>query len=162
MSELPYINGLVFGKGRKMNRTQKGAIYGLILTVCMLFIPLFDFVESKIQLSTLMKHTLLIIWLIILIGPVWLIERKKTVAPFDERDKQICTRATIAAFSVLFLISTIAYTVILFGFESLTLGTQHLPVLIYGSLSAFIFLLSVGVLIQYIPLKNKWKEREQS
>lgn len=144
-----------------MNQTQKSAVYGLILTVCMLFIPLFDFIESKIQLSMLVKHTILFIWVVFLIGPVWLIERKKTKAPFDERDKQICIRAAIAAFIILFLVSTIAYTVILFGFESLTLRTSHLPVLIYGSLAAFIFLLSVGVLIQYIPLKNKQKEREQ-
>lgn len=141
-----------------MNRTQKGAIYGLILTACMLFIPLFDFLESRVHLSFAVKHLLLLFWIILLVGPVWLIERRKSAAPFDERDKQICIRAAIAAFTILFLGCLAAYTVILFRFESFTLETRHLPILIYGTLSAFIFLLSVGVLVQYI-LHNHQGER---
>ena len=145
-----------------MNQTQKSAVYGLILTTCMLLLPLFDFIEIRIGLSTVVKHIFLVIWLVFLIVPVWFIERKKTKATFDERDKQICIRASIAAFLILFLVSTITYTVILFGFESLTLTTSHLPVLIYGPLTAFIFFLSVGVLIQYMPIKNNQNERELS
>ena len=166
MYELLYIGfrwifrSLCLERAKKMNQTQKSAVYGLILTACMLFIPLFDFIETRIGLSTVVKHILLFIWLVLLITPVWLIERKKTKAPFDERDKQICIRASITAFLILFLVSTITYTVIIFGFESLTLTTAHLPALIYGSLSAFIFLLSITVLIQYIPFKNNQKERE--
>lgn len=138
-----------------MNQTQRGAIYGLLLTAFMLCIPLFDFVESKIHMSMLVKHLVFIPWIILLIIPVWLMERKKTKAPFDERDKQICIHAAIAAVVLLFLASITAYTVILFWFESFTLESRHLPVLIYGSLSAFIFLLSIGVLIQYLPFHNK-------
>jgi len=132
-----------------MNQTQKGAVYGLILTAVLLFIPLFDFIESKIQISMLVKQLILIPWIVLMIGPVWLIERKKNKAPFDERDKQICIRAALAALVVLFLAGITAYTVILFWFESFTLKSKHLPVLIYGTLSAFIFLLSIGVLVQY-------------
>jgi hypothetical protein len=138
-----------------MNSTQRGAIYGLILTGCLLFIPLFDYLEPSI--SKLTEYLLLAGWFVLMIGPVLLIERhrKATQTPFDERDKQICIRAAIAAFIVLFMAGTAAYTIALFWFESFTLGTQHLPILIYGTLAAFIFLLSAGVLIQYLSFHKR-------
>ena len=144
-----------------MNQTQKGAVYGLILVLVLLFIPFFDFIETRYQLPWPVKLLIGIPWFLAMILPIILIERKKHPEPFDERDKQICLRATLWAFLILFLIFLAAYIIILFWFESFTLKAGHLPVLIYGSLSAFIFLLSSGVLIQYISL-NKQAERSQS
>jgi hypothetical protein len=128
-----------------MNYTQKGAIYGLILSGCLWFIPLFNYVVSKI--SRPVQYILLACWFLLLVVPVWIISRqKKKERIFDERDKRICIGAALAAFVSLFVIGIAAHVLILFWYESFTLSIDHLPILIYGALSVFLLFFSAGVL----------------
>ncbi len=128
-----------------MTYTQKGAIYGFILSGCLLFIPLFNYIVLKI--STPVQYTMLGCWFLLLVIPVWIISRQKNKENiFDERDKRICILSALIAFVSLFVIGIAIHVLILFRYESFTLTIDHLPILIYGVLSLFLVIFSTGVL----------------
>ena len=134
-----------------MNYTQKGAIYGLILSSCLWFIPLFNYIVSKI--SQPVQYALLACWFLLLVVPAWIISRqKKKEGLFDERDKRICILAALIAFESLFVIGIAAYVLISFWYESFTLSIDHLPIIIYGALSMFLLFFSAGVLFWEVCL----------
>ena len=140
-----------------MNYTQKSALYGLYLTGFLFLIPLVDFVDMKIPFY--IWQPIGIIGSILLIIPLYRLSKSKDKT-FDELDKKICIRAGIFAFLLLCAVTIIAYTIVLFTFESFSLNQDNLAVVIYSGVILFISSLSLSVLFQYYRL-NKLERAEK-
>ena len=144
-----------------MNKTQKAALYGLYIVAFMLLIPLVDLVDTKINpiLLRVIGYPLIIL----LILPLWFLNKKKTEVDTDERDKEIIRRALLISISIIAAISCLVFTVCLFacGFENAISFTMNdLSAVIFFTLVAFILVLSLTVFIQY-RLVTKEKNHEQ-
>jgi len=80
-----------------MNKTQKGAWYGLFLAGVLLLVPVVDMVETTI--NPIVLRIVCYSLAILMVVPCYFIHKKKpdTSEP-DERDKFIIKRAILAAF----------------------------------------------------------------
>lgn len=129
-----------------MNYTQKSALYGLYLTGFLLLIPLVDLVDAKIPFWLVQIMGLAGTFFLILPGYRLNKSKDKT---FDELDKKICIQAGIFAILLLCATAIVAYTTILFAFDSFSLNKDNLAMVIYSGAILFIASLSLAVLFQY-------------
>ena len=131
-----------------MNRTQKGACYGLLLTLIFLAVPVLDKFESNLGMlgTHLIGYCVLLPALIV---PLFLLRKKsgKKEVEFDERDKSIIKKGILAGFVIVTAMALIGYVVILIQNKVVT--AEKLPDILYAGFAFFIFSLSVAVLIQY-------------
>ena len=133
-----------------MNKTQKAAIYGLYLAGFMLLIPLGDLVDTKVNPVLMRVIGYPLAFLMVL--PIWFLTRKKnqTDVEMDERDKMIVKRALLVAGGLVSTGLLAVYTISIFAIEpdgKIQLST--LPIIVFFSLTAFLLVVSLTVLIQY-------------
>ena len=135
-----------------MNKTQKGACYGILLSLLLAGIVIFDLIDTIVGWPV--KLLVSAVWGGLLLVPIYLIERKKDPrqVDMDERDKRIIKRALLASFIVLAVMLGAAFVVALFvlGVKStISVTMDDLSAVIYFVLVAFVFVLSLAVLVQY-------------
>lgn len=134
-----------------MNQTQKNALYGLYLTGFLLLIPLIDLVETKI--SFYLWQPIILIGVFLLVVPIYYMKKCKDKT-FDELDKKICIRAGIFATLLSCTTAIFAYILVLFAFESFSLNSDNLAVILYSGAILFIASISLAVLFQYHRLNK--------
>ncbi len=137
---------MYIGKDRKMNYTQKSALYGLYLAGFLLLIPLVDLIDTKIPFY--IWQPIGIIGSILFIIPLYRLNKSKDKT-FDELDKKICIRAGIFAIVLLCAIGIVVYTTAIFAYDSFSLSQDNLTIAVYSGNIIFISSLSVAVLVQY-------------
>ena len=135
-----------------MNKTQQGACYGILLSLLLGGIVVFDLIDTIVGWP--IKLLVWAVWGGFLLVPIYLIERKKDPreVDMDERDKRIIKRALLASFVFLAGILGVAFVVALFvlGIQStLSVTMDELSTVIYFAMIAFILALSLAVLFQY-------------
>jgi len=135
-----------------MNKTQQSACYGILLSLLLAGIVVFDLIDTIVGWPT--KLLVGAVWGGFLLVPVYYIERKKDPrqVDMDERDKRIIKRALLASFVLLAGMLGVAFVVALFslGIQStLSVTVDDLSAVIYFVFIAFIFVLSLAVLFQY-------------
>ena len=135
-----------------MNKTQQGARYGILLSLLLAGIVIFDLIDTIVGWPT--KLLVGAIWGGFLFIPIYLIERKKDPhqIDMDERDKRIVKRALLASFILLADILGVAFVAALFGLglqSTLSVTMDELSAVIYFALITFILALSLVVLFQY-------------
>ena len=133
-----------------MNKTQKGALYGLYTVAFMLLIPLVDLVDTKINpiLLRVIGYLLVILWIL----PLLFLSKKKTEVDMDERDKDIIKRSLLISIFLIAVISCLVFTVCLFilGLENaISFTMDDISAVIFFVLVTFILVLSLAVLFQY-------------
>ena len=140
-----------------MNKTQQGAWIALLLVVPIWaifgqlpvlliyiegpkFLHLFSFVASTIVGG--------LSWLFILFLNIR--HRMKKKIAFDERDKLIFTRSTLAAYIVLWLyfIGACVYAW-LSAYPERSISVNVMPIVVVEGIAVFVFVQSVATLIQY-------------
>ncbi len=135
-----------------MNKTQKGALYGMLLSLLLAGIVIFDLIDTIVGWP--IKLLVGAVWGGLLLVPIYLIERKKSLreVDIDERDKEIIKRALLISIFLIAIISCLAFTVCLFtlGLENaISFTMDDISAVIYFVLVAFILVLSLTILIQY-------------
>ena len=133
-----------------MNKTQKGAWYGLLLSASLAAIAVFDAYENIMTATT--KVMVGIVWFALLILPPLLLSRKRPSAEVetDERDKLIIRRSIIIAFCSVCGLLILASTAVLFVLEGpVSIPFARLADIVYGAFIVFISTLSIVILIQY-------------
>ena len=135
-----------------MNKTQQGACYGILLSLLLTGIVIFDLIDTIVGWP--IKLLVGAVWGGFLLVPVFLIQRKKDSreVDLDERDKQIIKRAILASFVLLAGMLSAAFVAALFalGIQStLSVTMDELSAVIYFAFIVFIFILSLAVLFQY-------------
>jgi hypothetical protein len=133
-----------------MNKTQKGAVYGLILTAFLLLIPAVDLIDTKVNpvLLRVVAYPLALV----LVVPIYFIEKKNShKVSLDERDKLIVKRAILVACALLFGLMVVAYVTVYFITPGSTgsIPVSHLPEILYVASIVFILTLSIAILVQY-------------
>ena len=142
-----------------MNKTQKGALYGVLLSLLLAGIVIFDVLDTVVGWPT--KLLVSAVWGGLLLVPIYFIARKKDPreVDMDERDKQIIKRALLASFILLGVTLGVTYTVAFFIFGlkgSISFTMYDLSAVIYIVLVIFVLVLSLSVLIQYgLGMKEK-------
>ena len=140
-----------------MNKTQQGACYGILLSLLLAGIVIFDLIDTIVGWPT--KLLVGAVWGGLLLVPIYLINRKKDPrkVDMDERDKRIIKRAIHTSFVFLVGMLGVAFVAALFslGIQStLSVTMDELSAVIYFAMIAFILALSLAVLFQY-----GWKEK---
>ena len=135
-----------------MNRTQKSALYGVLLSLLLAAIVVFDFLDARV--GWMVKLLVSIMWGGLLLGPVYLIERKKQTpgVDTDERDRQIIKKALLASFALLAAMLGVAFVAafLTLGLKStISITMDEVSTVVYFVLVAFVFVLSSSVLVQY-------------
>lgn len=135
-----------------MNKTQKGALYGVLLSLLLMGLVGFDLIETRVDWPV--KLLVALVWGGLLLGPVYLLARKgQTADPdMDERDAQIIRKALLASFTLLAAILGVAFVVSLFVLglgRTVSATMDEISALAYFVITAFILVLSVSTLIQY-------------
>jgi len=133
-----------------MNKTQKSAWYGVLLAALMSSVFLIDAYEKTLGL--IVTHLIgYLILLPLLIVPLYFLNRKKNKAEeFDERDKLICKKGLILAFTVVAIALITEYVIIYLAFgETHSISISQLPIILYTSFMILILVLSIAVLVQY-------------
>ncbi len=135
-----------------MNKTQQGACYGILLSLLLAGIVVFDLIDTIVGWPV--KLLVGVVWGGLLLVPIYLINRKKDPreVDMDERDKRIIKRALLASFVLLAGMLGVAFVVALFGLgiqSTLSVTMDELSAVIYFALIAFILALSLAVLFQY-------------
>jgi MFS family permease len=135
-----------------MNKTQQGACYGILLSLLLAGIVVFDLIDTIVGWP--IKLLVAAVWGGLLLVPIYFIQRKKDPreVDMDERDKRIIKRALLASFVFLAGMLGVTFVVALFGLDiqgTLSVTMDELSAVIYIALIAFILTLSVAVLIQY-------------
>ncbi len=135
-----------------MNKTQRSAWYGVLLSFLLAGIVVFDLLDTRVGWP--MKLLVAILWGGLLLAPVYLLQRKKRSpgADMDERDREIIKKALLASFTSLAVILGMAFMT-----AFLTLGLTHtvsitmdwLSAVVYYVLVLFVLVLSLAVLVQY-------------
>ena len=135
-----------------MNRTQRGAWYGVLLSFLLAGIVVFDVLDTRVGWPV--KLLVAILWGGLLLAPVYLLQRKKRSpgVDMDERDRNIVKRALLASLISLAVILGAAFVT-----AFLTLGLTHtvsitmdgLSAVVYYVLVVFVLVLSLAVLVQY-------------
>ena len=134
-----------------MNKTQKSAVYGLVLTIFLLLIAGVDLIDTKVNpvLIRVVGYPLVIVFVVV---PIYLIEKKNSHrVPLDERDKLIIKRAMPASCGLLACVGVVGYVILYFivpGSKGVV-PVSRLPEIVYFSAILFILSLSTGVLVQY-------------
>lgn len=140
-----------------MNKTQQGACYGVLLSLLLAGIVIFDLLDTIVGWPIILLVGA--VWGGLLLVPIFLINRKKDPreVDMDERDKRIIKRALLASFVLLAGMLGVAFVVALFGLgiqSTISVTMDELSALIYIALIAFILALSLAVLFQY-----GWREK---
>jgi len=135
-----------------MNKTQKGACYGILLSLLLAGIVIFDLIDTIVGWP--IKLLVSAVWGGLLLVPICFLERKKgpREVDMDERDKRIIKRALLASFILLAGILGVTFVVALFilGLQStVSITMDELSAIIYFVLVAFVLVLSLTVLFQY-------------
>jgi hypothetical protein len=135
-----------------MGKTQKGAWYGVLLSFLLAGIVVFDFLDTRVGWP--IKLLVGIIWGGLLLGPVYLIERKKQSpgATMDERDEQIIKRALLASFASLAGLSGTAFVVAFLALglnRTIAITMDEVSAVVYFVFVAYVLVLSLAVLVQY-------------
>jgi high-affinity nickel permease len=135
-----------------MNKTQQAACYGILLSLLLTGIVIFDLIDAIVGWPT--KLLVGAVWGGLLLVPIYLINRKKDPreVDMDERDKRIIKRAILASFILLAGMLGVAFIAALFGLgikSTLSVTMDELSAVIYFAFIAFIFVLSLAVLFQY-------------
>lgn len=131
-----------------MNRMQKGAWFGLILSVLILAIQLICMTVVGVM-SRLFS-------LLFVFGIIWLLAvflammQRQQEVDTDERDKFISKRALLAGFVLVsgVLISAVVVTYSILG-PSGSIPVCMLPPMLYGTFVIFLLVYSTAVLVQY-------------
>ena len=140
-----------------MNKTQQSACYGILLSLLLAGIVIFDLIDTIVGWP--IKLLVGAVWGGFLLVPIYLIQRKKDPreVDMDERDKRIIKRAILASFVLLVGILGVAFVAALFGLGIqgiLSVTMDELSAVIYFAFIVFILVLSLAVLVQY-----GWKEK---
>ena len=138
-----------------MNMTQKGAWFGVYLSLLLLAIAIVDLTgildyKGFPTPGIIVFHAFLAV--VFLFLPIaWLNRsRKRSKSVQDERDKLIIKRAVLAAFLSLTGLFIIGYIITLFAVKTTaSMPAGKLPEILYGGSIIFILVLSVAVLVQY-------------
>ncbi len=135
-----------------MNKTQKSACYGVLLSLLLGGIVVFDLVDTLVGWPV--KLLVSAVWGGLLLGPIYFLEQKKEPheVPLDERDRRIIKAALLATFCVLGAILGLAYVglfLILDLRDRLLLNLDQVSAVMYFVLVAFILMMSLAVLVQY-------------
>lgn len=135
-----------------MNRTQQGACYGVLLSLLLVGIVVFDLIDTIVGWPTRLLVGL--VWGGFLLVPIYLIERTKDSRriDMDERDRRIIKRALLASFVLLAAAVGLAFIVALFALglrSTISVTMDDLSAVVYIVLIAFILVLCVSVLVQY-------------
>ena len=135
-----------------MNKTQEGAWYGVLLSFLLAGVVVFDFLDTRVGLMG--KLLVSIIWGGLLLGPLYLIGRKRQPpgVDMDERDKQIIKKALLTSFAVLATMIGVAFVVafLALGLKStISITMDEVAAVVYFVLVAFVLVLSSSVLVQY-------------
>ena len=135
-----------------MNKTQQGACYGMLLSLLLAGIVIFDLIDTIVGWPIILLVGA--VWGGFLLVPVYLINRKKDPreVDMDERDIRIIKRALLASFVLLAGMLGVAFVVALFGLgiqSTLSVTMDDLSAVIYFALITFILTLSLMVLVQY-------------
>jgi hypothetical protein len=135
-----------------MNKTQKGACHGVLLSLLLAGIVVFDFLDTRVGRPTLLLVGT--IWGGLLLGPAYLLGRRGQPpgVDMDERDRQIIRRALLASFVLPAVVSGVAFVT---AFLVLDLGStisitmDGISAVTYFVFVAFVLVLSLAVLVQY-------------
>ncbi len=135
-----------------MNKTQKGAWYGVLLSFLLAGIVIFDILDTIVGWPIMLLVGT--VWGGFLLVPIYLIERKKDPrkVDMDERDKRIIKRSLLTSFVFLAVLSALAFVTafLVLGLQStISITMDELSAVIYFVLVAFVFVLSLMVLFQY-------------
>jgi len=135
-----------------MNKTQKGALYGVLLSFLLAGIVVFDLLDTIVGWP--IKLLVSAVWGGLLLVPIYLIERKKDTreVDMDERDKRIIKKALLVSFILLAVMSGLAFIAAFFvlGLQStIPITMDELSAVIYLVLVIFVLILSLAVLSQY-------------
>ena len=135
-----------------MNKTQQGACYGILLSLLLAGIVIFDILDTIVGWP--IKLLVGAVWGGFLLVPIYFINRKKDPreVDMDERDKRIIKKALLASFVLLAGMLGVAFVAALFGLGiqgTLSVTMDELSAVIYFAFIAFIFVLSLAVLFQY-------------
>jgi membrane protease YdiL (CAAX protease family) len=135
-----------------MNNTQQGACYGILLSVLLAGIVVFDLLDTIVGWPIILLVGA--VWGGLLIIPIYILGKKKDPreVDMDERDKRIIKRALLTSFVLLAGMMGVAFVVALFGLgveSTLSVTMDELSAVIYIALITFILVLSLAVLLQY-------------
>ena len=135
-----------------MNKTQKSALYGVLLSFLLVGIVVFDLLDTIVGWP--IKLLVGAVWGSLLLVPIYLIERKKDKreVDMDERDKRIVKKALLASFILLAVTAGLAFVTAFFvpGLQStISITMDELSVVIYFVMIIFVLALSLSVLAQY-------------
>jgi hypothetical protein len=134
-----------------MNRTQKGAWYGVLLSLLLVGIVVLDLLDTA---PWPVKLPVALLWGGFLLGPLFLIGRKRGrhEVPVDERDRRIVKKALLASFCVLAGILGLVYVGLFLALDlrdRLWLDLDQISAAVYFALVVFILAMSLAVLVQY-------------
>lgn len=134
-----------------MNKTQKGAWYGVLLSLLLVGIVVLDLLDAA---PWPVKLLVALLWGGLLLGPLYLIGRNRGrhEVPLDERDRRIVKRALLASFCVLAGILGLVYVglfLVLDLRDRLSFDLDQISAAVYFTLVAFILTMSLAVLVQY-------------
>ncbi len=159
-----------------MNKTQKGAWCGVLMSVFILLVPVIRMkiggpipsirtnIDSTIPVErtniwgTIKTDPLLanlffiIIPAVLLFLAIFFINRKRNnaEAEIDERDRFITRRALIATFVSICVIPIVACAVAIFALEpQTTIPIGIFPIILYFAYIVFILIFSAAILVQY-------------
>jgi len=135
-----------------MNKTQKGAWYGVLLSFLLAGVVVFDLLDTRVGWPV--KLMVGIIWGGLLVGPVYLIERRRRSpeAAMDERDEQIIKRALLASCVSLAGMIAVALVVAFLALgvnRTVAVTMDEVSDVVYYAFVVFVFVLSLAVLVQY-------------
>lgn len=148
-----------------MNKTQKGAWCGVLMSVFILLVPVIRMniggavpalrtnIDSTIPMDPLFAHLFfIIIPAVLLLLAIFFINRKRNnaEAEIDERDRFIIRRALIATFVSICVIPIVACAVAIFALEpGSTIPIRAFPIIFYFAYIVFILIFSAAILVQY-------------
>jgi purine-cytosine permease-like protein len=135
-----------------MNRTQKSALYGVLLSLLLAGVIVFDFLDTRVGWPVMLLVA--IIWGGLLLGPVYFLGRKRQPpgADMDERDRQIIRKALLAAFALLAVMSGAAFVAAFLALgarSTMAVTMDEVSAVVYFLLVIFALVLSLAVLVQY-------------
>ena len=135
-----------------MNKTQKSALYGVLLSLLLVGIVVFDFLDTRVGWPIMLPVAL--IWGGLLLGPMYLLARKGQAAEpdMDERDKQIIRKALLASLTLLAGMAGVAFVAafLVLGLRrTISTTMDEVSAVVYFVLVAFVLVLSLSVLIRY-------------
>jgi len=135
-----------------MNKTQQAACYGILLSLLLTWIVIFNLIDTIVGWP--IKLLVGAVWGGLLLVPIYFINRKKDPreVDMDERDKRIIKRALLASFVLLAGFLSVAFVAALFSLGiqgTLSVTMDELSAVIYFAMIAFILALSLSVFFQY-------------